>query len=203
MNSSPNSNQLNKPKDHAKIATHMPSEETIWLFIIGDMAVFSLFFCVYAIYRHDNLAEFQAAQATLNLHAGAINTLILLLGSLFVVLALKASRLNLRNRCFWLLNAATVCGIIFSIIKVIEYNEKSKAGITWMTNDFYMLYYLLTGIHFVHLLTAVGMLMYFAFVIRFGDLDEKRINAFESGGIFWHMVDLLWIIIFPLLYLLP
>ena len=129
---SPSKISPQNPNNHSEPnKRHMPGEEVIWLFILGDMAVFSLFFCMYAMHRFDNLAEFQTAQAALNIHAGAINTLVLLLGSLFVVLALKAARLQQKTRSFWLMNAGTLCGIIFAVVKVIEYKEKAAAGITW------------------------------------------------------------------------
>ena len=71
------------------------------------------------------------------------------------------------------------------------------------TNEFFTFYYLLTGIHFAHVLCGVGVLAYFAWTLRSGAVGERDIYNLESGAVYWHMVDLLWIIIFPLIYLLP
>ena len=103
--------------------------------------------------------------------------------------------------CRWLLLPAFLCGSGFALIKAYEYQEKAAAGINFLTNDFYLFYYLITGMHFAHVLLGLPLLLYFAFAIRPGRIDAKTMNNLESSAIYWHMVDLLWIVIFPLIYL--
>lgn len=184
-------------------AKKMFGEELIWLFVIGDMVTFSLFFWIYGYARHDELETFQTSQTNLNVHFGSINTLILLSSSWLVVLAVKSARELAHGATRTYLVAAAGFGALFATLKAFEYQEKIAAGFTFETDNFFMFYYLLTGLHYAHVLTGIGVLLYFAFVFRAKTVGAVQTRTFESGAIFWHMVDLLWIIIFPLLYLLP
>lgn len=181
----------------------MFGEELIWLFILGDMVTFSLFFFVYGYARTDEIDLFRASQENLNVHYGSINTLILLISSWLVVLAVRYARNGNYKRTRQSLLAASTAGGLFAILKVIEYQEKLSKGLSFETDNFFMFYYLLTGLHFAHMLTGICVLIYFAYVFRAKQVGTVQFRTFESGAIFWHMVDLLWIIIFPLLYLLP
>ena len=179
----------------------IPGDELIWLFLLGDMVCFAMFFALYSYTKSQHNALFVEAQQALNLHTGSLNTLLLLASSWFVVIAVKAARLQMATTCRWFLLPAVLCGSGFVAIKLFEYQEKAALGINFLTNDFYLFYYLITGMHFVHVLLGLPLLVYFAVVIRDGKLDSKTVNNLESSAIFWHMVDLLWIVIFPLIYL--
>lgn len=181
----------------------MFGEELIWLFILGDMATFSLFFLIYGYARADEPQLFRTSQEALSVHYGSINTLILLISSWFVVLAAKAARTKQYAATKRYLITASLFGAFFAALKIFEYREKLAEGYTFDTDNFFMFYYLLTGLHFAHFLTGIGLLAYFAWVFGKGKITDSQFGAFESGAIFWHMVDLLWVIIFPLLYLLP
>ena len=198
---SPNKQQ---PQSGGK-ARHLPGEEGIWIFILGDMLVFSLFFLVFTYYRGLDPELFASSQATLNLHYGAVNTLFLLTSSWFVVLGLHAVR---QNRATWaarLVVAAGLCGLGFVVVKFLEYGEKIRAGYVLTTNDFFMYYYIFTGIHFLHLIIGLGVLLFLWFkcksLVVAGRVKPGDIQTFESGAAYWHMVDLLWIVLFPLIYL--
>ncbi len=181
----------------------MFGEELIWLFILGDMATFSMFFWIYGYARVDELEIFRASQASLNVHFGSINTLILLASSWFVVLGTKAARLGQFGSVKRYLINACLLGCLFAVLKVIEYRDKTVQGLTFESDNFFMFYYLLTGLHFAHVITGIGLLIYFILLFGKGSVTGAQHKIFESTAIFWHMVDLLWIIIFPLLYLLP
>lgn len=183
-------------------AKHIPGETGIWVFIGGDMMVFALFFGVFTYYRAQDVALYAASQAQLNIAWGAINTLLLLTSSLFVVLGVHAVRQRIRGVAPTMFALAMACGAGFAVIKFIEYGEKIRAGITLTTNDFFMYYYVLTGIHFLHLTIGMGALLYLWFLSRRPTHSESDISVLESGASFWHMVDLLWIVLFPLLYLM-
>lgn len=173
------------------------------MFIFGDMLVFSLFFLTYAYYRAENVELYKASQAHLNQMFGALNTFLMLSSSWFVATAVQQARRDrpqVSARCFAL---GVLCGLGFGVVKFFEYGEKLRLGITPATNDFYMYYYVFTGIHFMHVLIGMGVLTYMAIYARAGVGDEKRIRNIESGASFWHVVDLLWIVLFGLLYLAP
>lgn len=183
---------------------HMLGEEMIWVFLLGDMSVFSLFFCAYLNNRASNLELFQQSQSLLNVNYGVVNTMLLLASSWFVVGAVAAVRRNSGKTCSRMLAWAFLCGAAFSVIKYFEYSEKIAAGLTFGSNDFFIFYYVLTGIHFAHLLVGLSLLGYFCFTTRLQpEFNEVSLLSIASTAIYWHMVDLLWIIIFPLLYLLP
>ncbi|MCY1277738.1 putative cytochrome c oxidase subunit 3 [compost metagenome] len=185
----------------AKKAKRIPGDEMIWLFLLGDMICFALFFALYSYTKLGDAELFVTSQQALNLHTGSLNTLLLLASSWFVVLAVKAAHRNMAGASRAFLIPAFLCGLGFAVVKAYEYQEKSAAGIGFLTNDFYLFYYLITGMHFVHVLLGLPLLLYFAFAIRPGRLDTTTLNNLESSAIFWHMVDLLWIVIFPLIYL--
>jgi len=180
----------------------IPGEAGIWVFVLGDMCVFGLFFSVFVYYRGLDLELFRAAQATLNQNYGALNTLLLLFSSWFVVLAVIDVREYAGRYAARLLGLAMACGIGFSAVKFLEYGEKLNAGLGITTNDFYMYYYIFTGLHFVHVIIGIGVLIYLWSMVKSGITTVAEMNVFESGAIYWHMVDLLWIVLFPLLYLM-
>lgn len=181
----------------------MFGEELIWLFILGDMATFSMFFWIYGYARTEEAEIFRASQDVLSVHYGSINTLVLLTSSWFVMLAARSVRHALFAKARRQIAGGMVFGFVFAVLKMLEYNEKIAAGYTFGSNNFFMFYYLLTGLHYAHLLTGLGLLAYFAWVFGQHQVTNEQVQTFGSGAIFWHMVDLLWIIIFTLLYLLP
>jgi len=181
---------------------HLPGEEGVWVFIFGDMMIFSLFFCVFTYYRSLEPSLFLASQVHLNQNFGAINTLFLLASSWFVVLAVHSAREYDGRIAPTCLALALACGLGFSIVKILEYSEKIRAGITLVTNDFYMYYYIFTGIHFLHVIIGMAVLLFLIRKTRAGIRTPKDVSILESGASYWHMVDLLWIVLFPLLYLM-
>jgi nitric oxide reductase NorE protein len=179
----------------------LPGVEGVWVFVIADMTVFAVLFGSFIIGRHRNPDLFESSRHALNPNFGGVNTLILLTSSWFAALALDAvrkSRFALAQR---LIGGAFVCGLAFMVSKAIEYTEKLDAGITLLTNDFFMYYFTLTGIHLFHVVAGNVVLIVLWFMARSRSFDPQRPVVLECGAIYWHMVDLIWIILFPLLYL--
>lgn len=175
----------------------------IWAFIAADCASFGIFFAVFMVERMDRTALFDASARTLDTRLGLLNTLILITSSWLVALAVNAARReDLRAfRKLWL--GAIVVASGFAVIKLIEYGTKIGHGITPLTNDFYAYYFILTGAHFVHYLIGMAVLVFLARKRMTGaTIDPVSMNWIESSGIYWHMVDLLWVVLFPMLYLL-
>ncbi len=180
----------------------IPGEEGTWIFIFGDMCVFAVFFCVFLNARMGDPAGFARDQAQLNQNFGAINTVLLLVSSLFVVLAMRAvNSPTLRDRAPRLLALAWVCGAGFLVVKVVEYAEKVDHGITPQTSDFFMYYFVLTGLHAFHLVLGLAMLTVLINLARKPAMSRGQFVFFEGGACFWHMVDLLWLVLFPLIFL--
>ena len=95
-----------------------------------------------------------------------------------------------------------LCGFAFIGVKYFEWGEKIRAGLTIETNNFFMYYYLMTGIHLLHVIIGIGVLFFLWHTVRSGELNESGLTVLESGACFWHLVDILWIALFALLYLM-
>ncbi|QFU77198.1 cytochrome c oxidase subunit 3 family protein [Halioglobus maricola] len=188
---------------HSRAKSRLPGEEGVWFFILGDLLVFTVFFATFLYYRNEDVVLFITSQAQLNQGIGVLNTLLMLSSSWFVATAVHCVRLGLYRTSWKLLLLAFVCGAGFIVIKFFEYSEKITAGITLSTNDFFMYYFIYTGIHGIHVLIGLGILLYMTLLLRSrqSGLTASDLQNLESGAIFWHLVDLLWIVIFALLYL--
>jgi nitric oxide reductase NorE protein len=183
-------------------ARHVPGEPGIWVLLFGDLAVFTILFVVYLHQRGQKADLFAESQAELNRAFGAVNTLVLLTSSLLVVLATLALRSEtLRQHAHRLTLAGVGVGACFVVIKAFEYHEKIAAGITPSTNEFFMYYFVLTGLHLAHVIVGLGVLLALSRLARKPEPTRTHLAFFEGGACFWHMVDLLWIVIFPLLFL--
>lgn len=174
----------------------------IHFFILADLLVFAALFAGFMAERSAEVALFNQSAGALNPLVGILNTLILVTSGLCVVLAVNAARegrtATVRN---WLL-AAIIIGSGFGVSKVLEYSDKIAHGITMHTNDFYMFYYALTGAHFLHFLGGMIALVTIWHLAGRKPVGGRFFGAIESVALYWHMVDLLWLFIFPLLYLL-
>ena len=179
----------------------VPGEVGIWIFILGDMAFFAILFTVYVLDRGKQVDLYDASQASLNKHLGAINTMFLLISSLFVVLTVNAMRATQRQLAQRFLIAAYLCGIAFLVVKVFEYHEQVAAHHTPSVNSFYLFYFVLTGLHLFHLVLGLVVLTVLFSMARKDILSKNQWAFFEGGACFWHMVDLLWLVLFPLLFL--
>jgi len=174
----------------------------VWLIILAELLAFGILFLSYAFARTFDVALFNASQRTLDLNSGAINTALLITGSWCVVRAVQAVKQDASiASARWLL-AALACGGGFVAIKLMEFSAKAQAGIDLSTNTFYMFYLLLTGFHFFHVLAAMVFLTILLVKTRAGHYGKHNHHALETGAAFWHMVDLLWIVLFPLIYVM-
>ncbi|WP_197497686.1 cytochrome c oxidase subunit 3 [Mycobacterium sp. 1274756.6] len=172
----------------------------MWLFIFGDLCVFSIMFVAFLVMRGRHHAMFVEAEHHLDIAYGAVMTLLLLASSLFVVRGVQAQRLSNRTTAPFVM--AIACGIAFVALKAVEWGSHLRAGQTLVTNHFWNFYYVLTGVHLVHILVGLVFLTYMSLVVRDPAKVPRHLPYIEGAACFWHMVDLLWIMIFPLLYLL-
>lgn len=181
---------------------HVPGEPGVWILLLGDLLVFALLFIAYLNRRGDNEVLFAESQGHLNQAFGIINTMILLTSSLLIVFALHTLRNErLRHLAPNLIIAGMVTGFCFVLVKAVEYYTKVSAGITGSTNQFFMYYFGFTGLHLAHVIIGLVFLAISWQLIRKDKPTSTHIAFFEGSACFWHVVDLLWIVLFPLLYL--
>jgi nitric oxide reductase NorE protein len=180
----------------------LPGVDGVWVFIGADSVIFAILFLSFMQERLKEPAVFEASRQTLNMHVGGIDTLILLTSSWSVALGVQAMKRDLVDRepLFFLGGALT--GLMFVASKSIEYFEKFAHGITPGTNPFYMWYFTLTGIHLIHVVVGTSLLTYLWVRSWRGTYDHLHRPVPESVASYWHLVDLLWIVLFPLLYLM-
>lgn len=180
----------------------LPGDLAIWFFIFMELLVFGVFFVVYAVMRLENIELFNQYQLTLNSELGAANTLLLITSSYFVVRALEAIRQNNISRCIKWLYLALAGGAGFLVLKSVEYIAIFSEGISLTTNIFYMFYLSLTMFHYLHVI--LGLIILFAIIVKAKRDAYSADNhvGIESGASYWHMVDLVWIVLFPLVYII-
>jgi nitric oxide reductase NorE protein len=186
-----------------------PGDFAIWIIIYVELITFGLLFLGYAFSRRSNIEMFNESQLLLSQTSGFVNTLILITSSYFVVKAVhaisemtyKSIKESNHKASKWLLYAI-ICGIAFLIIKFSEFYYIFGEGVSLSTNKFFMFYLLLTVFHFMHVILGSIILfnIYKKTKIAGYTLDDYR--GFETGASYWHMVDLLWIVIFPLIYII-
>lgn len=189
------------PQAHAATRSRLAGDAGVWLFIGADLCAFALFFALFTWGRLHDLALYEESRRALDPGFGLANTLILLTSSLFMVLAVEAARDGSRARTVRHLACALAVGSTFAITKVAEYTAKIQAGITMLSNEFFMYYFVFTGIHFLHFVVGLVVLAVCLQKARTQQLDGRYRIWIESSGCYWHMVDLLWLMLFPLLYL--
>lgn len=180
----------------------LPGDLALWIFIFAEMLAFGVLFVAYAFTRAHNVELFNESQLTLSRTSGAINTLILITSSYFVVRGVSAIKHDLWNRCIYWLTGAVLLGCVFISIKIVEFYSKFSAGISMSTNTFYMFYLSLTFFHFMHVLMGMIILVFIIVKARNGNYNAQNYTGVETGASFWHMVDFLWIILFPLVYII-
>ncbi|MFE2938140.1 cytochrome c oxidase subunit 3 family protein [Streptomyces sp. NPDC059255] len=180
----------------------VPGETGIWVFIFGDLVVFTVLFCVFVHERSRSPEEFERGRQALSLTFGTVNTLLLLTGSVCVVLGLHALRRGAARSGAWSFVVTLLCGAGFVVDKYLEYAHEIQAGHGPSVNVFFMYYFVLTGIHLLHLLIGMAALVIMYRIARTPAPGAEEMRVLEAGGCYWHLVDLLWIVLFALLYLM-
>lgn len=181
---------------------NLPGDFALWIFIFAEMLVFGVLFVAYAFTRAYHVELFNESQLTLSRTSGAINTLVLITSSYFVVNGVSAIKQGLSKQCGYWLIGAFLLGGIFIIIKILEFHAKYAADISMSTNAFYMFYLSLTFFHFMHVLMGMIILAFIIFKVLNDGYSANDYVGVETGASFWHMVDFLWIILFPLVYII-
>jgi len=201
---------------HHVVETHGPgvtARAGLWLFLLSEILLFGGMFVLYAMYRYKFPADFHAGSQELSRFDGTLNTIVLLTSSLTVVVALFSlhEKRNLRRSAIFL--AATIAlGLTFLVVKSFEWSTKFEHGLypgaKFLATQphgfilFFGLYFTMTGLHALHVMVGMGVLSgVLNFALR-GKITPERINIMENGALYWHLVDVIWIFLFPLFYLI-
>lgn len=188
--------------DNDSVLAEPPGGVLIWIIVFVEILTFAMGLIVFQIQARANPDIFTEAQKTLNQPVGLLITLLLLTGGWFMTIALhKLSEEDSRNASKWLM-ATISTGLLFLGFKVVEYTDKLNQGLGIHADAFFTLYWLLTGFHFVHVAVATVFLFYMWRGIRKGAYTALHHQDVESSGVFWHMCDLIWLLLYPILYLI-
>jgi nitric oxide reductase NorE protein len=180
----------------------LPGVEGIWALIGADAVIFAVLFGSFMAERRHSPGGFEASRHTLNMNLGGIDTLILLTSSWTVALAIQALKADRVDRASRYLLAGVLTGSLFMVSKSIEYFQKITHGVTPATDSFFMWYFTLTGIHLLHVVLGTALLTFVWTRSRRRRYSSSNRAVPECVASFWHLVDLLWIVLFPLLYLM-
>ncbi len=179
---------------------------SIWIIIYIELITFGLFFIGFAFSRKEQVEVFNSSQLLLDQRFGFVNTILLITSSYFVVKAVTIIKTinteeSFQKASVYLLGAIGLGGI-FLIIKIIEFSDKYSQGINLSTNSFFMFYFILTIFHFMHVILGMIILYNLYLNTKEGLYTKKEHRGLETGASYWHMVDLLWIVLFPLVYII-
>ncbi|MCX4098089.1 cytochrome c oxidase subunit 3 [Nocardia sp. alder85J] len=185
------------PDTTTRSATRLPGDLDMWVMILGDLFFFGCYFIAYMIFRTRSPEAFAAAQRHLNMGIGVANTIVLLTSSMFAAAAVAAVRRGAVPTARRLILATAGCGLLFAALKAVEWHQELSHGYT-MSSEFFSFYYVLTGVHLAHVALGVLILGVVGRELR----REQRVEFVEQGVLFWHMIDLLWLVIFATVYLM-
>ena len=180
----------------------IPGSMAIWAAILSEMTEFALMFIVYFLAKVHNPEIFYEGPTKLNTSAGTVNTLIMLTSSYFVVRAVMAIRENNSTSSARWLWGAVICGGLYLVIKYFEYQWNIAQGLDTHKNIFYGVYYYVTFNHFLHVGWGTAGLVWVIYRLNTGVYTKDEHEGLINMALYWHMIDLAWITIFPLLYVI-
>ena len=187
----------------------------MWVFLVTEVLFFGGVFCAYSIYRGWYPDAFAAASRSLDITLGAVNTAVLITSSLTMALAVQASQTGERRLLMLFLVATMALGAVFLGTKAVEYAQKFTEhhvpGASFHFEDealaanaqiFFSLYFVMTGLHALHMIIGLGVMTWMLVWVWNGTITREYASPIEISGLYWHFVDIVWIFLFPLLYLI-
>ncbi len=197
---------------HAEHYDPVAGKIGMWLFLFTEALLFGTLFIVYAVYLNEYTWQFKKGSAELNVPIGAVNTLILLTSSLTMALSIAALQRSNRKPAVGMMIATMACALAFCVIKSFEWAAKfehhiypGSAHLLEQTKGeivFFGLYFTMTGLHALHVIIGAALILWTLIRVRRGLITADRIVFLENTGLYWHLVDLVWIYLFPLFYLI-
>lgn len=190
------------PTHRTRTKVHIPGEAELWIFIMGDLTVFGVFFAIWGWNYSRNPAMFELGRASMSQPLGLAETLTLITSSAAVVAALTHARWKQWARAHGYYLTAIGFGSVFVVLKAVEYSRHLTAGSHTVAGEFFMYYFVFTGIHLLHVLVGLLGLSAAARSTRPTDTHRYGVALLEGIGVYWHMVDVLWVVLFALIYLI-
>ncbi len=184
----------------------------MWLFIFTELLLFGMLFLIYAVYRYRNPVAFQLGGEEVDVFIGTLNTVLLLVSSATVAMSISAIQKGLKKHALVFLGITLLIALVFLVNKYFEWGAKIEYGfypggealleLGHGTILFFGLYYVMTGIHALHILIGIGLFIYVFQQIRADKIHSTDYIWLENTGLYWHLVDIIWIFLFPLFYLI-
>ncbi|MEI6752502.1 MAG: cytochrome c oxidase subunit 3 family protein [Paludibacter sp.] len=184
----------------------------MWLFIFTELLLFGGLFIVYSIFRFEYPTCFREGSLELSVTIGAINTIALLISSMTVAMALTAVQKGNKKLALQLIGITLLMALLFLVNKYFEWGHKFEMGLypgseTMKHLDrghllYFSLYFFMTGLHALHIIIGMVLLFICLFKVKSGNVHTKNYSFMENGALYWHLVDLIWIFLFPLMYLI-
>jgi len=191
---------MNQKVDYKNIF-YPPGGILLWVLITVELITFGAALIALAVSSRDNPELYHQSRLQLNATFGAINTLFLLTSGYFMAMTVrKVKQKNIKKAAFYN-QLAMLGGLLFLLLKSVEYYEKIQHGLTIGYNTFFTFYWLLTAFHVIHVLVGLGILFFMYLGMRKAQANPDILNV-EAGAAFWHMCDLIWLLLFPMLYLI-
>jgi cytochrome c oxidase subunit 3 len=198
--------------EHTPHRDDVGSRMGMWLFLFTELILFGGLFIVYAVYRFKHPEEFRLAAAELDTLVGTVNTIILLTSSLTVAMSITALQEGKKHLSLLLIGTTIMFALAFMVNKYFEWGHKFSLGIypgsPDLTNKpqgeilYFGLYFVMTGLHALHVVIGVVVLLFVMVFIARGSVNKNSYVKLEAGGLYWHLVDIIWIFLFPLFYLI-
>ena len=184
----------------------------MWLFLLSEILLFGGLFILYSAYRYKNPVDFHHASQELDVILGTLNTLVLLTSSLTMAISISAIQKGQPRLSGWFLAATIILGVLFLMNKGIEWGNKFHYGIypgspALLSRAkgeilFFGLYYVMAGLHALHVGVGICVLVVMLHFLRRGRIGPAHFVSLENSGLYWHLVDIVWIFLFPLFYLI-
>jgi cytochrome c oxidase subunit III len=232
LHTSPVATANHEPHDNPALLHHYATAEQqkdaasfgMWLFLVTEVMFFGGMFCAYLVYRYSYFGDFAAASKSLDWHLGAANTAVLICSSLTVAMAVRCAQVGKQKAIVVYLLLTIVLGLVFLGVKAVEYKAKFDEHHIPGRPDFqlsetiprhpgvlanqqhaqvyFSLYFAMTGMHALHMIIGVGLFAFLTYKAWKGRYTSDYYTPVENAGLYWHFVDIVWIYLFPLLYLI-
>lgn len=202
--------------EHSTVISHVHRDDEadklgMWLFIFSELLLFGVLFLTYSVYRYLNPVAFGLAAEELDVVIGTINTVILLLSSLTIAMSITAVQTGRTQHAIIFLGATLFLSLVFMVNKYFEWSGKISHGLYPGSEHlqglgqgdtlFFGLYYMLTGVHALHMIIGMAIIGFVIYEVKRGKINKGDYAYLENTGLYWHLVDLIWIFLFPLFYL--
>lgn len=201
-----------KNLDHVEHRDDTASKIGMWLFIFTELLLFGGLFIVYAVFRYNHSIAFHLAAKELNVGIGALNTIILLISSATIAMSISAVQLGDKRKALLFSSTTILLGLVFLVNKYFEWSGKIHHGLypgSLKLHElgqgdtlFFGLYFSMTGLHALHIIAGLVVLLVMFAKIVSGRIHSTNYVQLENGGLYWHLVDIIWIFLFPLFYLI-